>query len=85
MWIITDDFADEGKMVGTSSRNYTDEKRPSLTFRFRLLNDDGEVHYEGLADDCDSQWAFAPLDDFGKGYAGCTEIHYFDGNVWRQL
>ena len=29
--------------------------------------------------------AVPPLDDFGQGYAGCTEIHYFTDGVWRQL
>ena len=85
MWTITNDLVDDGKKVGTASRNYDEAKAASLKHRFRLLDDDGEIYYEGLSNDCDSQRAFAPLDDFGKGYAGCTEIHYFTGDVWRQL
>ncbi len=85
MWKITKDLVDDGKNIGSSSCNYGEPKAALLKPRFRLLDGDGEISYEGLSDDCDSQRAFAPLDDFGKGYAGCTEIHYFDGHTWNQL
>ena len=85
MWTITNDLVDDGLKIGTASRNYDEAKAALLKHRFRLLDDDDEVYYEGLSDDCDSQRAFAPLDDFGKGYAGCTEIHYFTDGMWRQL
>ena len=85
MWKITKDFANSGKKIGTSSCNYDETKDALLKYRFRMLDDDGEIHYEGLSDDCDSQRAFAPLDDFGMGYSGCTEIHYFDGQSWKQI
>ena len=85
MWTITNDLVDDGKKAGTASVNYDETKAVLLKHRFRLLDDDGEIYYEGLSDDCDSQCAFAPLDDFGKGCAGCTEIHYFTGGAWRQL
>jgi hypothetical protein len=85
MWTITNDLVEEGKKVGTSSWDFDKCKAASLQHLFRLLDDDGEVYYEGLSDDCDSQIAFAPLDDFGKGYAGCTEIHYLTDGTWQQL
>ena len=85
MWIITTDRIDNGEKAGTSSRNYNEANAALLRHRFRLLDDDGEIYYEGMSDDCGSQRAFAPLDDFGKGYAGCTEIHYFTDGVWQQL
>lgn len=85
MWTITQDFLDDANNVGTSSLNFDEAKAALLKHRFRLLDDDGEIYYEGVSDDCNSERAFAPLDDFGKGYAGCTEIHYFDGHVWNQL
>ena len=85
MWTITNDLIDDGKKVGTASLNYDEAKAALLKHRFRLLDDDGEIYYEGLSDDCDSQRAFAPLDDFAKGYAGCTEIFYFTNGAWRQL
>ena len=84
MWTITNDLVDDGKKVGTASLNYDEGKAALLKHRFRLLDDDGEIYYEGLSDDRDSQRAFAPLDDFGRGYAGCTEIHYLDKGGWRQ-
>ena len=85
MWTITNDLVDDGKKVGTASVNYDEANAALLKHRFRLLDDDGEIYYEGLSDDSDSQRAFAPLDDFGKGYAGCAEIHYFTDGAWRQL
>lgn len=85
MWTITNDLVDDGKKVGTASLNYDETQATMLKHRFRLLDDDGEIYYEGLSDNSDSQRAFAPLDDFGKGYAGCTEIHYFTDGAWRQV
>lgn len=85
MWTITSDLVDAGKKVGTSSCNFDESKSALLKHRFRLVDDDGEIYYEGLSDDCDSQSAFAPLDDFGEGYAGCTEINYFDGQSWVKI
>ena len=85
MWTITNDLVDDGKKVGNASCNFDEAKSALLNHRFRLLDDDGEVYYEGLSDDRDSQRAFAPLDDFGQGYAGCTEIHYFTDGAWRLL
>jgi hypothetical protein len=85
MWTITNDMLEEGKKVGTSSCDYDKTKTFLLPRRFRMLDDDGEIYYEGVSDDCDSERAFEPLDDFGEGYAGCTQIHYFDGQSWKQL
>ena len=85
MWTITNDLIDAGKKVGTASCDFDEAKTALLRHRFRLLDDDGEIYYEGLSDDCDSQRAFAPLDDFGLGYAGCSEIHYLNGHTWNQL
>jgi len=85
MWIITNDIVGDGEKAGTRSCNFEDAQPALLKHRFRLLDDDGEIYYEGLSDDSDSQRAFAPLDDFGRGYAGCTEIDYFDGQTWKQL
>ena len=85
MWTITNDLVDDGKNVGTASCNYDEAKAALLKHHFRLLDDEGEIYYEGKSDDCDSQRAFAPLDDFGQGYAGCTEIQYFQAGFWRSL
>ena len=85
MWKITKGLIDDGKKVGASSCNFDEGKAVLLKHRFRLVDDDGEIYYEGLSDDRDSQRAFAPLDDFGRGYAGCTGIHYLTNSAWRQL
>jgi len=63
-----------------------DEARASaLKHRFLLLDGDSEACYEGLSGDCESTSAFDPLDDFGRGYAGCTEIQYFENGCWMSL
>lgn len=85
MWIITKDFEDSGKSVGVRSHDYDESVRDKLTHCFRLLDADNEVYYEGLSDDCDSEKAFSPLDDFGEGYAGCTEIQYLQCGAWKVL
>ncbi len=84
MWLITKDLLDDGDCVGKSSLDYEDEKRGALTQRFRLLDGDREVCFEGISDDSETEDAFAPLDDFGEGYAGCAFIEYFRGS-WEQL
>ena len=54
-----------------------------------MYDADGELIYSGriiTRDDSGSETDFAPLDDFGKPNAGCTEIWYEDarGN-WSEL
>jgi Ca2+-binding EF-hand superfamily protein len=85
MWTITNDLIDAGEKVGMSSCNFNEAEIAKIKHRFRLLDGDGEIYYEGLSDNCESQRAFAPLDDFARGYAGCTEIHYLVNGAWRQL
>lgn len=85
MWLITKDFLENGKDVGISSRDYDESVKEKLIHRFRLLDGDSEVYYEGLSDDCDSENAFAPLDDFGEGHAGCTVIQYQQCDIWNTL
>ena len=89
MWIITHDFLfsenDTYCAVGRSSCDFEDVKRESLQNQFRLYDDDGELYYEGLSDDSDSEKAFDPLDDFGLGSAVCTEIHYLRNGNWESL
>jgi hypothetical protein len=85
MWIITHDILEHGKKIDIRSCDYDESMKDDLIHRFRLLDGDGEVYYEGLSDDCDSESAFAPLDDFGEGDAGCTEIQYLCQNIWKTL
>ena len=72
MWRIDKDLESregEKSAVGVCSQNYVDGA--ALPHRFSLFDGDGECYYQGRTNDDSS---FAPLDDFGEGYAGCTEI-----------
>lgn len=85
MWTITNDFLEKPGALGTSSADFQGSKVSLLKHRFLLLDGDGEVYYEGLSDDCGSQRGFAPLDDFGRSFAGCTEIRYLANGSWQAL
>jgi len=85
MWTITRDYIEEGKGVGKCSCDFEEAKQTSLVHRFRMLDGDGEVYFEGVSDDASSQRAFNPLDDFGRGFAGCVEIQYHEGKTWKPL
>ena len=57
-----------------------------LKHRFRMLDSDGNVYYEGRCDTCDDDNALGPLDDFGEPNAGAATIQYFvDGKGWESL
>lgn len=50
----------------------------TLPFRFRLLDDDGNVYYVGKCGDLDNascEAAFGPL-DWAMNDSGCTEMQY---------
>lgn len=51
--------------------------------KFRMYDDDGELYYSGriITDEPGTELDFAPLDDFGKPNAGCTEIRYLDDKL----
>jgi hypothetical protein len=55
-----------------------------LLYHFRLLDDDGNVYYEGRSNDRDSEKAFEPL-DWAMVHAGCTAIQYRHFNKWVTL
>ena len=82
-WVITDDCVDGGQAVGVGNFPH-DGALDELPYRFRLLDDDGEVYYVGRSDDQDSEAAFAPL-DWATGYAGCTETQYRRDGHWETL
>lgn len=60
-----------------------------MTQRFRMLDDDGQVYYEGymvpFEDHDDNSDGFEPLDDFGMPNSGCTELQYWDKTGWTTL
>jgi hypothetical protein len=89
-WVITDDF--QGFLSDTLP-GATDRGRGNfplsgdlsqLPYQFRLLDDDGELYYQGRCDDRDSDEAFEPL-DWARDYAGATEIQYFRDGRWVTL
>lgn len=85
MWTITTEYTDDPLALRQCSCDYDEAKASLLKYRFRLVDDDGGVYYEGLSDDYSSEEAFAPLDDFGEGYAGCVTIEYFRQGQWEPL
>lgn len=82
MWMLTRDFvstdAPEGQNVTVCSQNFREDRVERLVHRFRLLDDDGYIQGEGIADTCDDAKAFGPMNDFGEGAWGSTAIEYWD-------
>ena len=76
-WHIDKDLADDGDAIGqwNGQENTLEDCIGNCKHKFRMLDDDGELYYEGYSDDDSS---FDPLDDFGTPNAGCTEIQYKD-------
>jgi len=60
---------------------------PGLGHRFRLYDDDGTLYYSGLAAwDAEGEGSedvcYAPLGEFGCGYAGATEVRWDGHPEW---
>ena len=85
MWTITQDFIDDSRAIGISSVDFEESQAASLTTRFRLLDGDGNVYYEGLSDDGETENLFAPLDDFGTGFSGCTTLQFLVDGQWTSI
>ena len=91
-WVITKDLIEDGKcdrLWGPrgASKSKLDALDMGEGVRFRLLDDDGEVYYEGRivgALDSEQHSGFEPLEDLGYA-TGCTEIHYFENGRWARL
>jgi hypothetical protein len=87
-WMITIDHLEgDSTDVGMHGpHNAPDDLIARLTtgegHRFELYDDDGELYYSGLiittGDMAEQAHCFAPLDDFGTGWAGATEVRYPD-------
>jgi hypothetical protein len=92
-------------LIGPSTATEADIKRLQAGegTRFRLLDDDGEIYYYGRqleTSECTEEYEngfwgaeseFAPLDNFGRPNAGCTELQYPNGKddkgkvIWTTL
>lgn len=107
-WIITKDKIDTDSVGVTGPSIATDADIARLKNgegkRFRLLDDDGEVYYYGRQlekSDCTEEYEsgmwgqdseFAPLDNYGRPNAGCTELQQDNGKrdakkkvIWETL
>lgn len=84
-----DGLINEAGTHGPSDAVLTREQILEHGVEFQMLDDDGELYYEGVvawATDYKNGSGFEPLDDFGRGNAGCTEIRYRDTDgEWRTL
>lgn len=53
--------------------------------KFKMYDDDGELYYEGRIVGEDYH-QLEPLDDFGMGNAGCTDIRYKnEKGIWESI
>jgi hypothetical protein len=89
-WIIDKDhFAEANAKPGTNA-NAVGVAGPfgykgdgsELTHKFRMLDDDRELVYEGRAS---HDGIFQPLDNFGTPNFGCTIIQYWQAGGWKDL
>lgn len=86
-WKINKDLINDGLDNNVSSIGADKIDPARFTEKFRMYDDDGELYYEGVSTDSNSQGAFDPLDDFGQGNAGCVRIDYFnrENKRWEML
>ena len=73
LWTVTTDHLGDKRDVSFGTYKGTSPET-DLPIRFQLLDDDGELYYEGRMStlDCDGDAAFAPLDWVESD--GCTEM-----------
>jgi|10_taG_2_1085330.scaffolds.fasta_scaffold00058_49 hypothetical protein len=80
MWLITYDMISGAvspqRREGTSSIDHVEGT--SLPFRFRTLDEDGEVYFIGRSDEP----TLDPL-DWAMWDAGCTSIEYYNPSTKR--
>lgn len=61
--------------------NQKKEISNKFKFKFRLLDGDKKIYFEGWATQNDS---FEPLDFFGSEF-GCTDLQFFENGKFRSL
>lgn len=99
-WIITKDFNPDHSYPEGSYYNakgltgprfapnsLIEKLREGQGEKFRMLDDDRELVYEGriIGRDAEEPLDFQPLDDFGEANAGCTIIQYWMNSQWEDL
>lgn len=74
VYSIHTDLINDGDEEGfISNENCSKENLEKYGVKYRLLDDDGMVYFEGFLITDDTESLFAPLDNHGEAY-GCTEI-----------
>lgn len=86
-WVIDVDRLDNAQAVGVIgprgvTRKMESRLRSGYGRIFRMLDDDGEVYYEGRIIGGDG---FEPLDDYGTPNAGAVHIQYRRDGEWETL
>ena len=90
LWRVHSDHL-EGKEVSVSNVNIVDFSATvahGSPMDFKMYDDDGELYYTGQmvcldgSDPFCSLDIFAPLDDYGRPNAGCTELRVFREGTW---
>lgn len=92
MWTITEDkIGDDNQGVGVvgpkgTTLSHNAIKNHPERKAFKMYDDDGNHCYSGFYVGPDDESLFAPLDDYGKPNAGCTEIRYREPDgTYKQL
>jgi len=81
-WMNSEAIGEEERSLPILSRDWKEPKENCKTFKFRVLDGDGVVYYEGVST---AVYSFRPLDEFGRGM-GCTAIQYKEtGGSWSTL
>lgn len=98
VWLITKDFLPDPDAQEGTSLNATrlmgprhglhltaeEVKKHPKRKRFRMLDDDQEIYYEGFLVDLTDEHILAPLDDFGTPNAGATTLQIWDKG-WKSV
>jgi hypothetical protein len=95
-WIITHDLladpaTDDSYAVGIMGPKQAPDDlvarvKAGEGHTFKLYDDDGIHYYTGrlltTGDPADEQYCYAPLQDFGEGWAGCVEVRWPGHSNW---
>jgi hypothetical protein len=94
-WIVTHDHIDNTDVVVVGPRDASVTMEHDLLAgkgrAFRLYDDDGELNASGRAvcepgKEDSEEFLFGPLDDYGRGNYGCTEIRWaIPGGRWQAI
>jgi hypothetical protein len=85
MYLITANLIDKNQQPKPCPPLW-DEITSQTYLNIRLLDDDGNVYFEGISQDIyeSEELAFAPLDDLQPSF-GVTELQYYENGSWQTL